>query len=98
MDTGCPCNRVTSLNPGTEGNRLGLLRSRPDPVGRTPMRGGPSPTIVSHAAGSGRNLFGQPAFHQDDVLLQRALEGSQACFDLGLVLGGQGGFQRTGMV
>jgi len=37
-------NKVTSLDPGTEGNRLGLLRSRPDPVGRTPMQGGPSTT------------------------------------------------------
>jgi hypothetical protein len=29
-------------DPGTEGKRLGLLRSRPDPVGRAPMRGDPS--------------------------------------------------------
>ncbi len=29
--------------------RLGLLRSRPDPVGRAPMRGGPSARIVAHA-------------------------------------------------
>jgi hypothetical protein len=37
---------VTSLNLGTEDKRLGLLRSRPDPFGRVPMRGGPSLRIV----------------------------------------------------
>ncbi len=29
--------------------RLGLLRSRPDPIGRASMRGGPSPSIVGDA-------------------------------------------------
>ena len=33
-------------DPGTGGIRLGLLRSRSDPVGRAPMRGGPSMSIV----------------------------------------------------
>jgi len=32
--------------------RLGLLRSRPDPVGRASMRGGPSPSIVGDACKS----------------------------------------------
>ncbi len=41
--------RVTSLDPGTGGKRLGLLRSRSDPVGRASMQGGPSPTIVREA-------------------------------------------------
>ena len=62
------------------------------------MRGGPSPTIVSHAEASGRNLFSQPALDQGDVLFQRALKGHQTLADSGIVLGGQGMFQLAGMV
>ncbi|ALL65104.1 hypothetical protein K788_0007948 [Paraburkholderia caribensis MBA4] len=39
--------KVTSLTLGTGGKRLWLLRSRPDQVDRTSMRGGPSRRILT---------------------------------------------------